>query len=133
MLAILVACHHPPAVPAQTPTCQPADEQAALVAGRLVNGATGLSGAQAVPLDPPVGQCAILVAARIDGASGSAVPVGVWALGSWLGGARVMAIDGPARRWSDWGTAVADRSAAGQQRSRIAARPGVVAARGCMG
>src|SRR5438067_1201411 len=91
-LALLVACHHPTAVTAQTPTCQPADEQAALVAGRLTNGATGLSGAQAVPLDPPVGQYATLVAARIDGAAdraGTAAPIGVWALGSWLGGARV--------------------------------------------
>ena len=80
----------------------------------------------------PVGQYAILVAARLDGSAPDR-PIGVWALGSWLGGARVMAIDGPARRWSDWGRAVADRSAAGQQRSRIAARPEVLAVRACMG
>jgi len=131
-LTVLVACNDPIAAPARPPTCEPADEQAALVAGRLANGATGLSGAQAVPLDPPVGQYAILVAARLDGSAPDR-PIGVWALGSWLGGARVMAIDGPARRWSDWGRAVADRSAAGQQRSRIAARPEVLAVRACMG
>jgi hypothetical protein len=118
-------------VTARAPECLAGEDEAALIAVRLTNGATGLGRAQAVRIDPPVGQYVSLVAAEIEGPQPP--PVGVWALGSWLDGARVMAIDAAARQWSDWGAAVTDASAAGHQRAALARRPEIALARRCMG
>jgi hypothetical protein len=112
--------------------CQPADEQAGLIADRLTNGATELRRPRAVELHPPEGQYELVVAAEVVGEGLTSGTIGVWGVGSWLGGARIMGIDDVARRWSDWGAAIPSRSPAGEQRSRMAARPEVEAARACV-
>ncbi len=128
VLAAAVGCRGPaPASPASGDfICEPAHEQAGLIGERLTHGATELRDARAVRIDPPLGQYEYVVAARVQG------EVGTWAVGPWLGGARIMSLDTVARRWSDWGSAISDRSAAGQQRKELSARPEVVAARACV-
>lgn len=110
--------------------CLDGGQQAGVIAERLVGGATSLGAAQAVALDPPYQNYFYVVAAEIQGTDGQ---IGVWATGSWLGGARVMALDENARRWSDWGTAISEESPAGRQRSRLARRAEVDRVRGCVG
>ena len=96
-----------------------------------MTGATALRPAQAVALDPPLDNYFYVVAAAVEGPDAEG-QVGVWGTGSWLGGARVMALDENARRWSDWGTAISSQTPAGKQRSRLAARREVERAKACL-
>ena len=126
VLAVVPACGRPASDRGSAAfRCEPGDDQAALIAQRLTSGATEARDGRAIRLDPPVGQYVYVVAARVQG------EVGVWAVGPWLGGARIMAVDDVARRWSDWGTAIPDDSPAGSQRSQLASRPEVAAVRVC--
>lgn len=126
-VAAVAGCGEPAAELVRgSPPCRPADEQAGLIAERLSNGATELRRAMAVRLEPPVGQYAFVVAAEVQG------EVGVWAVGPWIGGVRIMGLDAVAHRWTDWGTAISSGSAAGEQRSRLASRPEAAAVRSCV-
>lgn len=123
VLAALAGCGAAPEEQRALPHCRPAVEEAGLIAERVMG---SLAEPQAVPLDPPVGQYVLLVAAQVQG------EVGVWAVGPWLGGARILAVDAAARRHSEWGTAIADSSPAGKQRKELAGRREVEAVRACV-
>ena len=125
-VVLLLACGDEPAdLPVQP--CRPAAEEAGLIAQRLTGGATELRSPTAVPLNHPVGQYSLIVAGEVQGEAGA------WAVGPWLGGVRILAVDHVARHWSDWGTAIPDDSPAGKQRTELARRPEVEAARACVG
>lgn len=125
-MVLLVACGGDAAEPAPLQPCRPAPEEAGLIAQRLTGGPTELRSPTAVPLNRPVGQYSLIVAAEVEG------EVGAWGVGPWLGGVRILAVDPVARRWSDWGAAIADDTAAGKQRTDLAGRPEVQAARACV-
>ncbi len=126
-LVVLLACDRgEPARTGPRQPCRAAEAEAGLIAQQLRGGVAGLQGAKALPLEPPVGQYALVVVGEVEG------EVGVWAVGPWLGGARILAIDGAARRWSDWGTAIDDDSPAGRQRSELSKRPEVELVRACV-
>ncbi len=127
VLMLLAACRSTePRTGAVERSCQPADDQAGLISERLTNGAEALHGPKLVRLEPPVGQYAYVVAAEVEG------EIGVWGVGPWLGGARVLSVDDVARRWSTWGTAIPDDSPAGRQRAELARRPEVATVRACV-
>lgn len=125
-VVLLVACGGDGADPAPLQPCRPAAEEGGLVAQRLTGGATELRWPTAVPLNRPVGQYSLIVAGEVGG------EVGAWGVGPWLGGVRILAVDPTARRWSDWGAAIADDTAAGAQRTELAGRPELEAARACV-
>jgi len=126
MLALLVACGHGEPAPPPVQPCRPATEEAGLIAQRLADGATEIARAQAVPLNRPVGQYVLIVAGEVDG------EIGAWGVGPWIGGARILAVDAVALHQVDWGAAIADDSAAGKQRSQLARRAELEAARACV-
>ncbi len=131
--AALAGCGDRPPVATGKPDgpCLDGAQQADVIAQRLAGGATSLGRAQAVALDPPFENYLFIVAAEVH-TPDAAPTAGVWATGSWLGGARVMALDEHARRWSDWGSAIPADSPAGKQRSRMATRSEVDRARACV-
>ncbi len=107
-------------------SCESGADQAGLITERLANGAEELQDPKLVRLEPPVGQYAYVVAAEVEG------EIGVWGVGPWLGGARVLSVDDVARRWSTWGTGIPDDSPAGRQRTELARRPEVATVRACI-
>lgn len=126
-IMLLAACRSTGSQPdAVEPSCESGEDQAGLISERLAHGADELHDAKLVRLDPPVGQYAYVVAAEVEG------EIGVWGVGPWLGGARVLSVDDVAQRWSTWGTAIPDDSPAGRQRAELARRPEVATVRACV-
>lgn len=115
-------------------TCQAADAPVRRLLEGLKGGAAALRRANAVTLDPPVGQFRFVVAAEIDGPGALAAEsrVGAWASSAADGSGLLLALDEDAQRYSTWGEAASGANVSEAMRVEAAARPEVETAKACV-